>query len=416
MDATLTGRLVVSLAAMLLVAAACGSSETASSDGGADDDVSTASSTTSTTAEQVETSGDGDPAAAATQVINAIRDEADAFVEPAAQHIKRIAIDGIDPVDSTIVLCAEERAIRAQTLESLPAKIGDVRVEDAYVAWREAYSAFVEVYEAACDRVTAERDRFAADQSLLDQRGRQLEEAARPEELACLELITSFQEYGRLNCYRESAVQPSIDLGKLFDERTNDADPLIGPTGGAREAWVQIPAGPAELAWFLRPFTIEHAGPLNPQTEEDYVWITEAPDGATFGLYAVDEIADPDALVPWEVTTTIPIPDDLKEWFEALPVDVTGREDVEVGGVPATRWDFTPDREATIAASGDFSAGLARSSVHEDVAIVSDSGLFEKHTIWHVRTPDGPLLIHVFDTGRRELEFAESVLPSLRFG
>jgi len=412
MDGAFRTRTAALLVALVMVSTACGSSGASAPEVG--DDTAESASSDSTSSDSIDP--DRNPAAAAAQVFDAINAEADALVEPNVQHIKRQFFDGMG-LESNIVLCEEVRVIRAGTVAALPAEIGDIRVEDLYATWKAAYGEFVTAHAANCDRIREEKEILEADDYKLHREASEaLEEVGMAAELACIEAIGAFSEYGFLNCGRESDVQPSIDLGELADTQTNDADPLAGSTGGAGEPWVELPPGPAELAWFPRPFTIDHPESLNLQAEEDYIWITETPDGSTFEMYAIDELADPAQLTPFEVVATIPFPDDLTEWFDALPVTVTSTTEVEIGGSPATRWEFTPDRDATVDATGDVTAALARSAVHEWVVIDSYADPPERRVIWHVRAPSGPVLVYVIDAGFGNRPFAESVLPSITFG
>lgn len=399
--------------AMAMLTGACASTDEATDGEPSGTSNNTADNDSTEDASQIEARVD--PAESAAQVIDALNAEADQLVGPSTEYVARQIIGESSEPANYVQLCTAEREIRKNTLAALPEQIDDIRLADQYLIYRAATETFVAVHADACDDITNRQVEMEVDMSLYGQVRDALFQAEQDMRAACQGALEGFAPYGVLNCDSESKVDPPIDLGQLDDSRVNDADPLAGPTGGLGQPWAEIPAGKAELSWFPRPFVIDHVDPLNLQTEEDYVFITEVPDGPTFGLYALDELADPNQLDLYEVISTIPISDELTAWFDAIPVAVTDRTETAVGGAPAVHWQFSPDRDASIAATGDVSVTLAASGVTEFASITVYADEPEMHHLWHITTPSGPVLVHVLDVGFGDFEFAELVLGSITF-
>ncbi|MGI9607239.1 MAG: hypothetical protein ACR2P0_13975 [Acidimicrobiales bacterium] len=376
--------------------------------------------------------GDGDPAANAAQVFDALNAEADALIEPSTYYFARLMTGELEEIANWAAFCSAEVTIRRATVDALPDLVDDIRIDDAYATWRSVFFDYVGALADACDGANQNADSMTGDEygALRDA----LFAIEEQQMIACFDVLEALSDYGVLNCERNSDIPPPIDLGDFADSQSSDVDPSAEPSGGPMNGFADLAAGPARFEWFPRPFAIDHSESLFVISDTDYIWFTKNDDTFTFEIYALEELADPTQLDLYEVGATIPFPDDLDTWMADLPVDVIDRQNVDFAGTPATRWEITPDRDGIVEATGDLTVTIAASAVFESASVTLFAGEIdpppeeegeeafeipsEHHLLWHIETANGPILVHLLSLGfggGSDVAFAEEVLSSMTF-
>jgi hypothetical protein len=174
---------------------------------------------------------------------------------------------------------------------------------------------------------------------------------------------------------------------------SDDHNPIDGPAEGL----ALLQPGSNTFEWFQPVFTINNETPWSVEAQPDRLYIangilmegaTDEDVSAVVELTGPGGIADPDQPVTAEEWTTgpiptIPIPDDLTEWVEAMPVVGTSTP-LTIGGADATYWKLEFDRST---AGNDI---IVYS--WQDVDGTLWVGLDVTLHLWHVPRPDGSLL------------------------
>ena len=277
----------------------------------------------------------------------------------------------------------------------------------------------------------------------------EVEAARQSMRLACFEALDSFAPFGVLNCtgdFVSGSAPDDFVLNPPPDEviaRAGEAsqtvgDPTQGPTGSLASDFVELAAGPQELAWFSRPMTINFPEALYVQSVEDTICFTPISDGPQFCLLGYDDLADPAELTASPPLQTVPFPEDFDMWLDQLPIDVVERTELDLGAAvlryrlealdPGPMVDAVGEPYVLIAVSEDdrafgawgIAAGIADTpeGFPEGEPLPPAFSEQQIYSLWLLRPDAGPTLGYVtafgeFDAG--EIEFAESVLTAIAF-
>lgn len=173
-------------------------------------------------------------------------------------------------------------------------------------------------------------------------------------------------------------------------------DPTAEPTMGIAgpEVWVVLWDEANTFRWFDPVFTITSNRPWQFFSEPDFISFANNIDDRVDGslnILAPSGIADPAQRVSYEEwdanrdLPTIPVPDDLTEWIDEMPIVGTSTQ-TTIGGIDATYWLLEYDRES----EGSSVVAVAPQSELRSYGMTLGEEVLH---LWHIHHPDGPLFI-----------------------